>query len=845
MPVRTWFEPKQYDLLPLLNDIHSGAVQLPDFQRSWVWDLERIRELLASVSQGWPIGAVLLLETGGEVKFRPRPFAGSGHKASTPTLLALDGQQRLTSLYLAMRSSKPVQTQDLRENPIVCWLYFDISACVGPGDRAAAIVDVPVDRIRRQNFNRDVVLDLSEPRNEYSAGMIPVDVAADPSRVREWRREFSQYHSHDRAKLDLWDAFEEAVVEPLQQYRVPAILMSRHIRRRAICTVFEKVNTGGKPLDVFELVTATWAGDDESFNLREEWERTSSRLHSHKLLRDVSGTDFLQALTLYHSNMQGQPRGKREDILSLPLDAWRKYAALIEFGLEAAAKLLVGERVFDADLLPYGAQLIPLSVIIAQLGSRHSDQPIRQKLAQWYWCGVFGELYGSATETRFVSDVQQVPAWIDSGSEPDTVRDCEFAPARLLTLRTRNSAAYKGLMAKAASVGGRDWLRGEELSVARYHADPIDIHHIFPKSWCQGQTTQPIGWDCVVNKTLLSNRTNRILRGDAPSKYLGRLEATHGVSAADLDRNLRSHLVDPDAVRTDNYTAFFSMRARRLLDVISASTGRAISGRDSEDVRRRFGDALPPAPPYGVDVAPLFGQYEVLRRVGTFGMSECFQVRGPGGATCFLKRVELEGFDAHALSREQSIYHKLELEGCETVLRVLGFERDGSHAALLLEWADGGTLADFAKGSSGRPFSLAVVREIGLAVLDALADLHMLEIVHRDLKPTNVLRVDGRWKLGDFGIARNLNRPITLYTFQGAGTHGFAAPEQLDGAAAHPSQDVYAFGKLVAWLLTGETDPAAISYPNWRHLATKCTHTNGGDRPTLDAVLHALEKLQA
>ena len=68
-------------------------------------------------------------------------------------------------------------------------------------------------------------------------------------------------------------------------------------------------------------------------------------------------------------------------------------------------------------------------------------------LAKWYWCGVFGELYGGANEARFALDIADIFKWISSGEQPDTVTRSNFQPTRLLSMQTRNSAAYKGVMA--------------------------------------------------------------------------------------------------------------------------------------------------------------------------------------------------------------------------------------------------------------------------------------------------------------------------------------------------------------------------------------------------------------
>lgn len=65
------FKTNPYNLHELLKNCDRGILQLPDFQRSWVWDEDRIKSLIASVSRAFPIGALMTLETGGEVDFKP------------------------------------------------------------------------------------------------------------------------------------------------------------------------------------------------------------------------------------------------------------------------------------------------------------------------------------------------------------------------------------------------------------------------------------------------------------------------------------------------------------------------------------------------------------------------------------------------------------------------------------------------------------------------------------------------------------------------------------------------------------------------------------------------------
>src|SRR5690242_15481560 len=99
-PVTTFYSTKD-SLQSMLHDIGEGKIQLPDFQRNWVWDDEHIKGIVASVSLSYPIGSVMMLETGNEnVRFKPRLLEGVSLRGTRrPEKLILDGQQRLTSLF--------------------------------------------------------------------------------------------------------------------------------------------------------------------------------------------------------------------------------------------------------------------------------------------------------------------------------------------------------------------------------------------------------------------------------------------------------------------------------------------------------------------------------------------------------------------------------------------------------------------------------------------------------------------------------------------------------------------------------------------------------------------------
>jgi serine/threonine protein kinase len=238
----------------------------------------------------------------------------------------------------------------------------------------------------------------------------------------------------------------------------------------------------------------------------------------------------------------------------------------------------------------------------------------------------------------------------------------------------------------------------------------------------------------------------------------------------------------------------------------------------------------------------LFSKYRVLQQFASGGMSEGFKVRTEDGTVYFLKRVRASGKLVDAMRRELGVYSKLERAQVNNVLAFHTFERDDEYVALVTEFADGGTLAEYVKARGG--LGVPEVKKIALQVASGLRELHGLEIVHRDLKPENILRAGGRWKLGDFGISKDLARLVTQgRTFKEHGSLDYAPPEQWSGTQAHPSADIFAFGKILVFMLTLQTNVAALKRESWSSLVRKCTATAPDDRPTLDEVVREVSRL--
>lgn len=580
----------------LMKAVDTGSAQLPDFQRGWVWDDNRIKALIASITNNFPVGAAMFLEYGNaDIRFKYRVIEGSPADRVVPAELILDGQQRITSMYSSLYSPKPVHTKTDKGKEIQRFYYIDIKKALDPScDRVDAIISVPETRKITSNFGRKDVLDVSMPDLEYEKKLFPLNMILDSSKTFMWMQGYMAYHKNDPAIVKEWMDFQGKIIMAVFQYKMPVILLDRNTPKEAVCQVFENVNTGGVSLTVFELLTAVFAMDD--FELRKDWQSRYDKYFNGDILSVITATDFLTALTLLSSYKKGGTVScKKKDVLNLALSEYRKYADDLSEGFVEAEKILQEERIFVSRDLPYTTQLIPLAVLCTILAEdrRIKITNIKNKIKQWYWCGVFGELYGSANETRYVNDVVGVMEWINDDTKlPKTVAEAYFNPLRLLTLQSRLSAAYKGIMALILKNHSKDFISGREMDFTVYKAEGVDIHHVFPKDYCEKQRYPREKWNSVVNKTPISYSTNREIGGVAPGKYLDKIAQKGQVAVSVLDSYLESHWLNVTACRTDNFDMHIIERAKKLLDAIESAMGKAISGRDSQDVVDKFGDKL-------------------------------------------------------------------------------------------------------------------------------------------------------------------------------------------------------------------------------------------------------------
>ena len=483
-----------------------------------------------------------------------------------------------------------MDTRDVRGRRFKRRYYIDMQKALDPSaDPEDAFISVPEDKIERTNFGRTIVLDLSTPELEFKEHKIPTEQIMTST---EWGFKYAQYWSGQEDEhpsgnaFEFWMNFQRGVLENFTHYKLPVINLDKNTSPEGVCTVFEKVNTGGVVLTVFELLTASLSAD--GFRLRDDWDKRRNRLHSkYGVLHGLDSTNFLQAIALLATQEHrtqattGQPTPgigcKRADILKLTRYEYEKWADKVEVGFEDAAKFLHSQFVFSQNNIPYNTQLVPLAALYVELGTELESANAKSSLERWYWSGVFGEAYGSAVESQYARDLVEVAEYIRNGTEPALIRDASFGPNRLISLKTRLSAAYKGLYALQMKSGAVDWRTSKPLNLTDWHGENIDIHHIFPKRWCESivrPQVPPRLFNSIINKTPISAKTNRIIGGNAPSQYLPRLRREN----SELNRALQTHWLAPELLQSDDFSGCFVQRGEAMLGLIGSAMGKQITG---------------------------------------------------------------------------------------------------------------------------------------------------------------------------------------------------------------------------------------------------------------------------
>lgn len=537
--------PDKRKVVGLVEQAHAGKLCLPNFQRDFVWRRDEVADLVRSIVRGYFIGSLLLLRCDpNNPPFAPIFLRGSDApvKDPAPELLILDGQQRLTSLIYALTAPD----LSLKDSSRRRWFFLDLNLLHDDPDDDGIVFD----RAKRELHGLD------EQEIQFARRTLPCTALLSQQAFYAWRDGFDDWARSTDAEVheqyrSLWRDRWTAAITAFQTFEVPLVELPRvddsdsdSIGR--VCAIFEKLNSTGVELSVYDLLTARLYRS--GIRLHDLWNEACSE---HPRLRTWSrgkadqnkfGVLVLRTLALLRG-LDPKPR------ILIDLDPegfeddWRSAARAIERALEIITLVDPdGFGVFAEKWLP-GYGLIPiLAALRAEIDARQLGEQERADLRRWYWCNVFLERYSSAVESKSRKDyVEMTRHWLEGGPPPDVFEEARnqiAAPGfRIRTSASYASAVYSGVFCLLAIRKARDWRRGESIQLQE-----LQDHHIVPKAYLKRHdVTRRVVVNSIANRTLISNETNGKIKDKSPAEYLADSTIVPPETRAEL---LLPHFID-------------------------------------------------------------------------------------------------------------------------------------------------------------------------------------------------------------------------------------------------------------------------------------------------------------
>ncbi|SCF46263.1 DUF262 domain-containing protein [Micromonospora mirobrigensis] len=519
-----------YPIRKLLDHIYGGQIRVPAFQRGFVWDADHVAHFLDSIYKGYPFGSLLFWLTQGRLLSERKlgPFDLPAPHERYPVTYVLDGQQRVTSLFVTFQTEF-VQPAD----PDWRSIYFDLAA---------------PDNAQQSQF---VAL---KPSEVDQSAHFPLNCLFDSVAYRLASARFTR--EREIRKIDrLHSVFKEAQL-PIQ--------MMETEDRATVAIVFERINRMGVELTTLELLSAwTWS---EDFDLRNKLEVLQEELENFSF-GDI-GSDPNLVLRCCAAILKGDP--SVEVLIDLDGAEIRDNFERVENGIKGAIEFLKKQlKVATIKTLPYPLMLAPLSVYFAVPGEGLRITPERETrvLKQWFWRSCFSERYSGQSVRAARIDVTEMQHLREG--RPSALGSFQVDIAEhffLLTDFRINSAKTATFVTMLAQFNPRSFISGSFVDLERVLQayNKAEFHHIFPRSYVEKLEERPryaAFVNSLANFCFLSRADNNKIRASAPSQYRRLMPSDSDALAMILE----SACVD-ELVFEDDLEKFLRARVAKLTE---------------------------------------------------------------------------------------------------------------------------------------------------------------------------------------------------------------------------------------------------------------------------------------
>lgn len=529
MPEEAKIEVKQKTLNTVLGEIERGVLRIPRFQRDYVWERTRVAKLFDSIYREMPIGSFFLWITSSKYRnlYKDIPALKLPKPDEyEPIKMILDGQQRLTSLYVVVKGFE---------------LCFDGGS---PKDYKKVCFDLDTEQF------------FVVKRNEDKERIISV--------WRFFERE-GENEIYDNLTKERKEKFRKCQ-RLITNYPV-SIVEVRDKELEDAITIFERINQGGKRLGLFDLVVAsTWS---ENFDLKVKTNELNQKLKNRgfgKIDEEII-SQTLSLVSSGHCTRSFQLQLTNKDI--------KKYWDIIEDGILLAIDFLrdnLGVKIYD--FIPYPSIIAMVSYLFAKQDRRSLSANQSSFVKEWFWKTAFSQRYGASSLTVMGDDIKKYfePLLSNKLVELKLLISLSFNDIKGIQIYTR-SAVKNAIFCLLAIQQPRHFRNGSIITLDRQICSEYnnhEKHHIFPKAFLKQNSIKQSR--LLLNFAFIPSELNKEISKEKPNKYFRLYKEDN----RNFEETMKSHFIpfkEHSAIWSDNYEKFIDQRGQLIYEKIKKLVG--------------------------------------------------------------------------------------------------------------------------------------------------------------------------------------------------------------------------------------------------------------------------------
>lgn len=571
------------NLQSFISNLKDNKFGIPDFQRDFEWGPWDVTELIKSIFEDYYIGTLLFWRSTAENTnlLSCEPIYGAPDKKDFDHIV-LDGQQRLSALYYAFFA--PDKKFPKRKSKF--YYYFKI------------------DQLMLENYDEAFFYEISSKKSDelfnnkekqYELKLFPLVLFSSGTfEIPKWIEGYKDYweiRGNNEVKIQK-DKLLTIIGGLLNDYEISYIELDKQIPLEKVCDIFQKINSTGLDLNIFDLMNALLTPKD--IHLKEWWNKVvinfegkipdvdKAKIYALQIISILKQT-YCAPKFLYHlipgavkqiKNQEGKT--EKRTLISTNEEFGDHWNNSIK-AMGESLKILNNHSDLGAIkpiFFPYPTMLpIFTALNIEKNNGNYEDRNgVEKKIRQWYWSSIFTKNYSSSVESQMAKDYLAMKNWFKHEENvPEVVLEARkiYKSLNLEHEDSSNSAIYKAIFCILVKNGARDFTTFE---------DPIytslEDHHIVPKSWGIKNGIGEI--NSILNRTPISDITNKkVILDKLPSKYLNTVFENNKDEAAVYEM-LESHFINKDVLNIlmrkdfgqNDFNDYILLRKTLIIDYI-------------------------------------------------------------------------------------------------------------------------------------------------------------------------------------------------------------------------------------------------------------------------------------